>query len=116
MRRSGVRFLSPAPLDVNQASSRSATLQQKAVIFTESRRTQEYLFRILEQTEFAGMVMLFNGTNNDPTSKAIYARWLEKHTGTDHISGSPSADMRAALVAIFRDNASSLFALRWRVV
>ena len=34
----------------------AATLQQKAVIFTESRRTQEYLFRILEQTEFAGKV------------------------------------------------------------
>ena len=40
-----------------------ATLQQKALIFTESRRTQEYLFRILEQTEFSGNVMLFNGTN-----------------------------------------------------
>ena len=93
MRRSGVRFLSPAPLDVNQASCRSATLQQKAVIFTESRRTQEYLFRILEQTEFAGIVMLFNATNSDPTSKAIYARWLEKHAGTDHISGSSSADI-----------------------
>ena len=48
----------------------TATLQQKAVIFTESRRTQEYLFRILEQTEFAGKVMLFNGTNTDPLSRA----------------------------------------------
>lgn len=88
----------------------AATLQQKAVIFTESRRTQEYLFRILEQTEFAGKVMLFNGTNNDPTAKAIYAHWLEKHAGTDYISGSPSADMRAALVENFRDNASILIA------
>jgi hypothetical protein len=57
--------------------TRVATLQQKAVVFTESRRTQEYLFRILEQTEFAGKVMVFNGTNNDPNSKAIYRRWLE---------------------------------------
>ncbi len=56
----------------------SATLQQKAIIFTESRRTQEYLFRILEQTEFAGKVMLFNGTNTDPASKEIYRRWLEQ--------------------------------------
>jgi hypothetical protein len=31
---------------------------------------------VLAQTEFAGKVMLFNGTNNDPTSKAIYQRWL----------------------------------------
>ncbi len=88
----------------------AATLQQKAVIFTESRRTQDYLFRILEQTEFAGKVMLFNGTNSDPKSKEIYRRWLEKHAGTDRVSGSPSADMRAALVECFRDEASILIA------
>ena len=93
-----------------QQSQGAATLQQKAVIFTESRRTQEYLFRVLERTEFAGQVMLFNGTNNDPTSKAIYRRWLAQHTGTDRISGSPSADMRAALVEHFRDHAAILIA------
>ena len=88
----------------------TATLQQKAVIFTESRRTQEYLFRILEQTEFAGKVMLFNGTNTDPQSRDIYRRWLEKHAGTDRISGSPSADMRAALVEYFRDEVAIMIA------
>jgi superfamily II DNA or RNA helicase len=93
-----------------QAAQGGPALQQKAVIFTESRRTQEYLFRLLEQTEFAGRVMLFNGTNNDPNSKAIYQRWLERHTGTDRISGSPSADMRAALVEHFRDEAAILIA------
>ncbi len=93
-----------------QKNQGAATLQQKAVIFTESRRTQEYLFKILEQTEFSGKVMLFNGTNNDPLSKAIYQRWLKKHAGTDHISGSPSANMRAALVEYFRDEAAILIA------
>ncbi len=93
-----------------QRSQGTATLQQKAVIFTESRRTQEYLFRVLEETEFKGKVMLFNGTNNDPTSKAIYQRWAAKHAGTDRISGSPSADMRAALVEHFRDDAAILIA------
>jgi len=93
-----------------QKGQAGATLQQKAVIFTESRRTQEYLFGILQQTEFAGRVMLFNGTNNDPTSKAIYQQWLAHHAGTDRISGSPSADMRAALVDYFRDDASVLIA------
>ena len=93
-----------------QKSQGAATLQQKAVVFTESRRTQEYLLRVLEQTEFAGKAMLFNGTNTDQGSKAIYQRWLEKHAGTDRISGSPSADMRAALVENFRDNASILIA------
>lgn len=93
-----------------QKSQGAATLSQKAVIFTESRRTQEYLFRVLEETEFAGKAMLFNGTNTDPLSKAIYQRWLEKNKGTDRITGSPSADMRAALVENFRDNASILIA------
>lgn len=93
-----------------QKSQGAATLQQKAVIFTESRRTQEYLFRILEQTEFAGKVMLFNGTNTDAKSKDIYRRWLEKHSGTDHITGSPSADMRAALVECFRDESAIMIA------
>jgi len=88
----------------------AATLQQKAVIFTESRRTQEYLFRVLEQTEFNGKVMLFNGTNNDALSKTIYQRWLQWNAGTDRVTGSPSADMRAALVEHFRDEASILIA------
>jgi ERCC4-related helicase len=93
-----------------QKEQGAATLQQKAVVFTESRRTQEYLFRVLEQTEFAGKVMLFNGTNNDPKAREIYQKWLKKHAGTDHISGSPSADMRAALVEYFQDEASILIA------
>lgn len=93
-----------------QKNQGAATLQQKAIIFTESRRTQEYLFRILEATEFAGKVMLFNGSNNDQKSKEIYRRWLEKHVSTDRISGSPSADMRAALVDYFRDEASVMIA------
>jgi len=100
-------FAAAAEAQQNQGA---ATLQQKAVIFTESRRTQEYLFRVLEQTEFAGKVMLFNGTNNDPTSRAIYQRWLAQHAGTDHISGSPTADMRGALVEHFRDHAAILIA------
>jgi superfamily II DNA or RNA helicase len=93
-----------------QQSHGGTTIQQKALIFTESRRTQEYLFRILEQTEFAGKVMLFNGTNNDPASKEIYRRWVEKYQGTDRVSGSPGADMRAALVEYFRDEASIMIA------
>jgi len=37
----------------------TGALQQKAIIFTESRRTQEYLFNLLQQTEFVGKVVLF---------------------------------------------------------
>src|SRR5438552_7849510 len=54
--------------------------------------------------------MLFNGSNTDPQSRDIYRCWLEKHAGTDRLSGSPSADMRAALVEYFRDEAAIVIA------
>ncbi|MBS1813878.1 MAG: DEAD/DEAH box helicase family protein [Acidobacteria bacterium] len=91
----------------NQAN---ASFQQKALIFTESRRTQEYLLRLLEDSEFAGKVVLFNGTNNDPQSAEIYRNWLHRYKGTDRITGSPTADKRAALVEYFRDEASIMIA------
>jgi superfamily II DNA or RNA helicase len=88
----------------------SGKLQQKAIIFTESRKTQQYLLDLLENSEFAGKAILFNGTNSDPKSKEIYHQWIERHQGTDKVSGSPSADMRAALVDYFRDEAQILIA------
>lgn len=88
----------------------TGALQQKAIIFTESRRTQEYLFNLLQQTEFAEKVVLFNGTNTDPQSQAIYQAWMKQHAGTDRITGSPTADKRAALVEYFRDTASIMIA------
>jgi superfamily II DNA or RNA helicase len=85
-------------------------LQQKALIFTESRRTQDYLNRTLQATEFKDKVVLFNGSNNDPLSKNIYAAWAKKHAGTDKITGSPTADMRQALVDHFRNEAVIMIA------
>lgn len=84
--------------------------KQKAVIFTESRRTQEYLFNILEHTEFKGRIVLFNGTNSDPLSREIFRKWLEKNKDTDKISGSKTADLRAAIVDWFRDEAVIMIA------
>jgi superfamily II DNA/RNA helicase len=84
--------------------------QKKAIIFTESIRTQEYLRGLLEQTEYTGKIVLFNGSNTDPKSKEIYRNWLQKHQGTDRITGSPSADMRAGLVDYFRDEAIVMIA------
>jgi len=84
--------------------------QKKAIIFTESTRTQEYLRGLLEQTEYAGKIVLFNGSNTDQKSKEIYRSWLKKHDGTDRVTGSPSADIRAALVDYFRDEAVVMIA------
>lgn len=88
----------------------AAKLQQKAIIFTESRRTQEYLYNLLEQAEFKGKVVLFNGSNNDAKSKEIYQNWLARNAGTDKVSSSPTADKRAALVEFFRNEAEIMIA------
>ncbi len=93
-----------------QSAKGAPALQQKALIFTESRRTQEYLYEILQRTEFAGKVVLFNGSNSDQKSKEIHKAWLERHAGTDRITNSPTADKRAALVDYFRDEAAIMIA------
>ena len=93
-----------------RTAHQNGTLQQKAIIFTESRRTQDYLLRLLEASEFAGKIVLFNGTNGDPKSNEIYRNWLERHKGSDRVTGSPTADKRAALVEYFRDEASIMIA------
>jgi len=75
---------------------------RKAVVFTESCRTQQYLKQRLDESGYAGRLVLLNGSNNDAESKAIYEEWCEKHAGSARISGSKSADMKAALVEKFK--------------
>ena len=89
-------------LTVAFKKARELGAAEKAIIFTESRKTQSYLLRLLSDSSFADGIVLFNGSNTDDRSKAIYAAWQEKHQGTDRISGSKSADMRSALVDYFR--------------
>ncbi len=76
--------------------------REKAVIFTESVRTQKYLAEVLGANGYDGRVVLLNGQNNDAESKALYADWMKRHAGTDAISGSKSADMKAAIVEAFK--------------
>lgn len=84
--------------------------QRKALIFTESRRTQEYLKRFLEHNGHAGKVVLFSGTNAGPEASNIYERWLTANQGTGRISGSRDIDIRTALIEHFRDEADILIA------
>jgi len=83
---------------------------RKALIFTESTRTQRYLNELLQETEHKNKIVLFNGSNSDETSRNIYHKWLIKHRGTDRISGSKTSDMRAALIEYFRDEAEIMIA------
>ncbi|AMN46059.1 DEAD/DEAH box helicase [Steroidobacter denitrificans] len=82
----------------------------KAIIFTESRRTQEYLLSLLADTHYGEGIVLFNGTNSDARAQAIYKAWLKTHEGTDRITGSKTADTRAALVEHFKERGKIMIA------
>jgi len=83
---------------------------QKAIIFTESRRTQDYLLRLLSDSPWSKGIVLFNGSNTDEGSKQIYAEWLQRHQGSDRVTGSKTADMRSALVDYFREQGRIMIA------
>ncbi|MFC3157915.1 Helicase conserved C-terminal domain-containing protein [Chryseobacterium arachidis] len=77
---------------------------QKALIFTESTRTQHYLFNRLSKEKYNGRILLFNGNNNDETSKQIYRDWLANENNAGKITGSKSVDIRQALIDAFKSN------------
>jgi ERCC4-related helicase len=83
---------------------------RKAIIFTESRRTQEYLKDYLINKGYEGKLTIFNGTNTDNDSNAIYKDWLEKNNNTDKLTGSKSIDKRTALIEHFRDTSEIMIA------
>lgn len=97
-------------LDIAFAKAHEIGAAQKAIIFTESRRTQDYLLRLLSDSPFAEGIVLFNGSNTDERSRQIYSQWLEQHQGTDRVTGSRTGDMRSALVDYFREQGRIMIA------
>jgi len=83
---------------------------RKALVFTESRRTQDYLKSYLEAHGYQGQVVLFNGTNGGPEATQVYEIWQEQHAGTGKASGSRGVNVRTALIEHFRDNATIMLA------
>ena len=83
---------------------------KKAIIFTESKRTQQYLLQLLSNTPYGNGIVLFNGTNSDPAAQGIYKDWLKRHEGSDRITGSKTSDTRAALVEHFAERGTVMIA------
>ena len=90
-------------MEKNQAARRT-------VVFTESRRTQQFLKDFLEANGYAGQVLTFNGTNKEPDTTRIYERWLESNRDTGRVSGSRPIDVRTAIIEHFRDYGTILVA------
>lgn len=83
---------------------------KKALIFTESKRTQEFLYELLENRGYKGKVVRFNGSNTDKQSTEIYNAWFERYKGTPKSTGSITADRRAAIVDYFKEEATIMIA------
>ena len=90
------------------AQMRRFGAQEKALIFTESRRTQAYIQQFLSNAGISAVT--YNGTNNDEDSKAIYADWLRNHEGSSIITGNPLIDRKQAILDYFRNKAQVLIA------
>lgn len=83
---------------------------RKAIIFTESVLTQQYLYDFLSANGYRGKLVMFSGSNNTPHANEIYQRWLQDKPAAHKLSGSPHIDKRTALIDAFRDHAEIMIA------
>lgn len=83
---------------------------RKSLVFTESRRTQDYLKHFLESNGYCGQIVLFNGTNSDPDSRRIIDNWIKDNATTGRVTGSRSIDSRTALIEHFQKSATIMLA------
>ncbi|MDP0074585.1 SNF2-related protein [Glaesserella parasuis] len=83
---------------------------QKAIIFTESVRTQAYLYDFLIANGYANQVVSFSGANHHTDAKRVYEQWLADENNAGRITGSPQVDMRTALIDHFKNNAQIMIA------
>jgi hypothetical protein len=97
-------------LDIGFEQLATTGAQRKALIFTESRRTQDYLKSYLEANGYAGQIVRFSGTNSGEEATAIYEAWRAKNADTGRLTGSRDIDIRTALIEHFRDTATILIA------
>ena len=65
-------------IDVGFKKMKQIGASRKMIIFTESRRTQEYLDKFLSANGYRDKLITFSGTNNTPKIKEIYGVWKEK--------------------------------------
>lgn len=91
-------------LDTGFEKLKELGANQKALIFTESTRTQQYLFERLSKEKYNGKVLIFNGSNNDELSNSIYRKWVADKNNYGKLTKSRSVDIRNALVDAFKSD------------
>ena len=97
-------------LDMGFERLRELGAPEKAIIFTDSTKTQEYIARTLIAAGHSAGLVLFNGTNDSPTTTEVYRDWLSANRDGDIITGIPAVDRRKAIVDYFRDHGTIMVA------
>lgn len=85
---------------------RELGINEKAVVFTESIRTQEFLYNELINKGYAGEVLLFNGNPTDKKTTDIYKAWKARNYGKAF--GSRNVETKHAIVDYFKNNCKVL--------
>lgn len=84
-------------------------VEQKVVVFTESKRTQNYIVNELIKDGYNEEdIVLFNGDMCDYLSKQIYKAWQAKNYGKTNYG--KSIEFKHAIVDYFKNNAKILIA------
>jgi superfamily II DNA/RNA helicase len=82
-------------------------LDQKAVVFTESKRTQKYIAAELRKSGYGNEdILLFNGDFDDAMIKEIYRAWQVKNFGKSNYGRS--VEYKHAIVDYFQSHAKVL--------
>ncbi|HEM8292353.1 TPA: DEAD/DEAH box helicase [Providencia stuartii] len=97
-------------LDLGFAKMTEHNGPRKAIIFTESKRTQQFLADYLASHGYQDKIVTFSGTNTGPETNQIYQLWLRQYKGSDRITGSAQVDKRTALIDEFREHAEIMIA------
>ena len=85
----------------------SEGIAQKAVIFTESKRTQKYIAAELRKSGYNDDdILLFNGDFDDTMTREIYRTWQVKNHGK--INYGRSVEYKHAIVDYFKGHAKIL--------
>lgn len=81
--------------------------EEKVIIFTESKRTQDFLYQQLSKDGYSD-ILLFNGNNNNSLTTKVYEKWKENPKNKHKISPNKALNIRTAILDEFKDNGKIL--------
>lgn len=94
-------------LEIGFSYQRDNGIAQKAVVFTESKRTQKYIAAELRKSGYSeDDILLFNGDFDDTMTREIYRAWQVKNFGNANYGRS--VEYKHAIVDYFKEHAKIL--------